>query len=43
MKFWDNNIDRAIDNTIDDMTDEEIEALQALANIGNAQRLIGAQ
>lgn len=43
--FWDNEFDRAFDATIDEMIQEEraLIAAQQNAQIGNAQKLIGAQ
>lgn len=45
MRYWDNNTDRAIDEAIDTMIREERELIEAQYNaqIGNAQKLIGAQ
>ena len=44
MRYWDNDFDRAFDNAIDELFWEE-KAKQAMAeiNIGNPQKLIGAQ
>ena len=45
MRYWDNSTNRAIDEAIDAMTTEERELIEAQYNaqIGNVQKLIGAQ
>ena len=45
MRYWDNSKDRAFDEAIDEMIREERELIEAQHNaqIGNTQKLIGAQ
>lgn len=45
MRYWDNDFDRKFDEAIDEMMREERELIEAQYNaqIGNAQKLIGAQ